>query len=50
MKIFCNFDLICLFLRTYKPGSKVEISELTWEEKEQVLRLLFAKMNGLRER
>ncbi|NXX48239.1 BBOF1 factor, partial [Tricholaema leucomelas] len=25
---------------------KVDISELTWEQKEQVLRLLFARMNG----
>ncbi|KAM9842954.1 basal body-orientation factor 1 [Aulostomus maculatus] len=30
----------------HQPGSKVEISDLTWEQKEQVLRLLFAKMNG----
>ncbi|XP_048340840.1 basal body-orientation factor 1 isoform X2 [Sphaerodactylus townsendi] len=29
---------------------KVDISELTWEQKESVLRLLFAKMNGLRSR
>ncbi|XP_044021744.1 basal body-orientation factor 1 [Siniperca chuatsi] len=35
---------------THHPGSKVEISDLTWEQKEQVLRLLFAKMNGQRER
>ncbi|XP_029349310.1 basal body-orientation factor 1-like [Echeneis naucrates] len=34
----------------YKPGSKVDISELTWEQREQVLRLLFAKMNGQKER
>ncbi|XP_041669158.1 basal body-orientation factor 1-like [Cheilinus undulatus] len=27
------------------PGSKVQISDLTWEQKEQVLSLLFAKMN-----
>uniref|UniRef100_H3BGC4 Basal body-orientation factor 1 n=1 Tax=Latimeria chalumnae TaxID=7897 RepID=H3BGC4_LATCH len=27
---------------------KIDISELTWEQKEKVLRLLFAKMNGLR--
>ena len=25
---------------------KVDISELTWEQRERVLRLLFAKMNG----
>uniref|UniRef100_UPI0037E995BA basal body-orientation factor 1-like n=1 Tax=Semicossyphus pulcher TaxID=241346 RepID=UPI0037E995BA len=31
---------------THQPGSKVEISDLTWEQREQVLRLLFAKMNG----
>ncbi|XP_040917237.1 basal body-orientation factor 1-like [Toxotes jaculatrix] len=35
---------------THQPGSKVEISDLTWEQKEQVLRLLFAKMNRQRER
>ncbi|XP_070697806.1 basal body-orientation factor 1-like [Pempheris klunzingeri] len=35
---------------THEPGSKVEISDLTWEQKEQVLRLLFAKMNGQMER
>ncbi|XP_034078185.1 basal body-orientation factor 1 isoform X1 [Gymnodraco acuticeps] len=35
---------------THQPDSKVEISDLTWEQKEQVLRLLFAKMNGQRER
>ncbi|XP_043929564.1 basal body-orientation factor 1 [Protopterus annectens] len=29
---------------------KVDISELTWEQREQVLRLLFAKMNGLKTR
>ncbi|XP_051249908.1 basal body-orientation factor 1 isoform X1 [Dicentrarchus labrax] len=34
----------------HQPGSKVQISDLTWEQKEQVLRLLFAKMNGQRER
>ncbi|KAJ7344984.1 hypothetical protein JRQ81_000934 [Phrynocephalus forsythii] len=31
-------------------NGKVDISELTWEQKESVLRLLFAKMNGLRQR
>ncbi|XP_068563072.1 basal body-orientation factor 1-like [Cebidichthys violaceus] len=35
---------------THQPGSKVEISDLTWEQKEQVIRLLFAKMNGQSER
>ncbi|GAA6213636.1 basal body-orientation factor 1 isoform X1 [Lates japonicus] len=35
---------------THQPGSNVEISDLTWEQKEQVLRLLFAKMNGQRGR
>ncbi|KAM9787006.1 basal body-orientation factor 1-like isoform 2-T2 [Syngnathus typhle] len=34
----------------HQPGSKVEISDLTWEQKEQVLRLLFAKMNRQRPR
>ncbi|XP_026881286.2 basal body-orientation factor 1 isoform X2 [Electrophorus electricus] len=32
------------------PSLKVDISELTWEQKERVLRLLFAKMNGLKTR
>uniref|UniRef100_A0A3B4Y926 Basal body-orientation factor 1 n=1 Tax=Seriola lalandi dorsalis TaxID=1841481 RepID=A0A3B4Y926_SERLL len=35
---------------THQPGSKVEISDLTWEQREQVLRLLFAKMNGQKEK
>ncbi|XP_041809488.1 basal body-orientation factor 1 [Chelmon rostratus] len=35
---------------THQPGSKVEISDLTWEQREQVLRLLFAKMNRQSER
>lgn len=39
-------QIFILFSRTHQPGSKVEISELTWEQKEHVLRLLFAKMNG----
>lgn len=28
-------------------GTKVDIRELTWEQKEKVIRLLFAKMNGV---
>ncbi|XP_039247891.2 basal body-orientation factor 1-like [Styela clava] len=28
-------------------GNKIDIRELTWEQKEKVLRLLFAKMNGI---
>ena len=28
--------------------SKVDIRELTWEQRERVLRLLFAKLNGLK--
>ncbi|TSQ46672.1 Basal body-orientation factor 1 [Bagarius yarrelli] len=31
-------------------SSKVDISDMTWEQKERVLRLLFAKMNGLKTR
>ncbi|XP_061649772.1 basal body-orientation factor 1-like isoform X2 [Phyllopteryx taeniolatus] len=34
----------------HQPGSQVDISDLTWEQKEQVLRLLFAKMNSQRPR
>ena len=29
-------------------SGKVDISDLTWEQKEKVLRFLFAKMNGAR--
>ena len=28
--------------------SKVDIRELTWEQRERVLRLLFAKLNGIK--
>ena len=28
--------------------SKVDIKDLTWEQRERVLRLLFAKLNGLK--
>jgi len=31
-------------------SGKVDISELTWEQKERVLRFLFAKINGAREK
>ncbi|XP_078590461.1 basal body-orientation factor 1-like isoform X2 [Branchiostoma floridae x Branchiostoma japonicum] len=30
-------------------GGKVDLADLTWEQKEKVLRMLFAKMNGTRE-
>lgn len=33
------------FFRTNIQGN-VDIGDLTWEQKEKVLRLLFAKMNG----
>lgn len=29
------------------PETKVDISRLTWEDKERVLRLLFAKINNI---
>ncbi|XP_076017902.1 basal body-orientation factor 1-like [Genypterus blacodes] len=31
---------------SHVQGDKVEVSDLSWEQKEKVLRLLFAKMNG----
>eukprot|EP01112_Ceratiomyxa_fruticulosa_P005397 TRINITY_DN1601_c0_g2_i1.p1 TRINITY_DN1601_c0_g2~~TRINITY_DN1601_c0_g2_i1.p1 ORF type:complete len:511 (+),score=142.15 TRINITY_DN1601_c0_g2_i1:101-1633(+) len=31
----------------YESGAKVDISELSWEDKERVLRLLFAKINSV---
>lgn len=39
-----------LFFRNNLQSSKVDISDLTWEQKERVLRLLFAQMNGLKTR
>ncbi|KAM3595162.1 uncharacterized protein V6R79_019255 [Siganus canaliculatus] len=33
----------------HQPGNKVHMSDLTWEQKERVLSLLFAKMNGQKE-
>ncbi|XP_054652834.1 basal body-orientation factor 1 isoform X1 [Dunckerocampus dactyliophorus] len=35
---------------THQLGSQVEMSDLTWEQREQVLRRLFAKMNRQRTR
>ncbi|KAM4542019.1 basal body-orientation factor 1-like [Odontesthes bonariensis] len=35
---------------SHPSGSDVQISDLTWEQKEEVLSLLFAKMNGQKER
>ncbi|XP_041947262.1 basal body-orientation factor 1 [Alosa sapidissima] len=35
---------------TNMQSTKVDIAELTWEQKEKVLRLLFAKMNSLKYR
>nr|KAJ3421049.1 hypothetical protein HK105_004637 [Polyrhizophydium stewartii] len=29
------------------PGAKLDIKDLSWEDKERVLRILFAKMNGM---
>lgn len=45
-----SFVNLSFFCRTNIQKGKVDISELTWEQKESVLRLLFAKMNGLRTR
>nr|XP_020446435.1 basal body-orientation factor 1 [Monopterus albus] len=46
--VYSDMDAAAMW--THRLGSKVEISDLTWEQKEQVLRLLFAKMNGQKER
>ncbi|CAM9150547.1 unnamed protein product, partial [Ectocarpus fasciculatus] len=32
-----------------QPDAKIHMSELTWEDKELVLRVLFAKLNGLKQ-
>ena len=39
---------INIFLHTHREGlgDQVDISDLTWEQKEQVLCLLFSKMNS----
>lgn len=37
--------IFSVFFRANTQFEKVDISELTWEQKERVLRLLFAKMN-----
>ena len=29
---------------------KIDVADLTWEQRERVLRLLFAKMNGYKEK
>jgi len=31
-------------------GDQVDMADLTWEQKEKVLRLLFARMNGQKTR
>ena len=30
------------------PGQRVELKDLTWEDKEKVLRLMFTKINGMK--
>ena len=48
--IFCGFTFQCTSTPPSRDGissrsGRVDISDLTWEQKEQCLRLLFAKMN-----
>jgi hypothetical protein len=43
-----NFNLeihFSIFLNRTNLGSEVDIADLTWEQKEQVLRALFIRMN-----
>ena len=40
IQIICRVDV----------SGKVDISDLTWEQKERVLRYLFAKVNGARDK
>lgn len=49
---YSSNTLICslMFCRTNIQQGKVDIGQLTWEQKECVLRLLFARMNGLERR
>lgn len=46
LKFSYNVLIFSVFFRETIQFEKVDISELTWEQKERVLRLLFAKMNG----
>lgn len=46
---YANHEILNFYHRS-GMGHKVDISELTWEQRERVLRLLFAKMNGSRVR
>ena len=45
----CHFMYAWCVCRVDISG-KVDISELTWEQKERVLRFLFARINGGREK
>ena len=49
---FCIFMCLSFNTSLYRMAmsGKVDISELTWEQKEKVLRYLFAKMNGARDK
>lgn len=42
-----SVTMLCYFISSLKKA-KVNISEMTWEQRERVLRLLFAKMNRLK--
>lgn len=43
-----EYLVICamLYICRFEISGKVDISDLTWEQREKVLRFLFAKMNG----
>ena len=41
---YVALNVVCINLR-YDSG-KVDVGDLTWEQKERVLRYLFARMNG----
>jgi len=40
-----TFSPKTLWQERYQPNQKVDIRDLQWEDKERVLRLLFAKIN-----
>ncbi len=44
--MFVEFEYFSLYLYRYDISKLVDLSELTWEQKEQVLRELFARING----
>jgi hypothetical protein len=43
-------DILINFFNRIDLSGKVDVGDLTWEQKERVLRYLFAKMNGAKDK